>query len=78
MHGEKLLILDEATAALDPESEAAVWSSVERLRGKATVVAISHQPALVDVADRVYRIEEGRARLVTERPVEQSPAQARG
>jgi ATP-binding cassette subfamily C protein len=54
----KLLILDEATAALDPDAEAAVWATVAELRGKTTVVAISHQPALLGVADRTYRIEK--------------------
>ena len=42
VHEPKLLILDEATAALDPENEAAVWEAVENLRGRVTVVAISH------------------------------------
>ncbi len=50
LHEPKLLILDEATAALDPENEAAVWEAVEHLRGRVTVVAISHQPALMGVA----------------------------
>jgi ATP-binding cassette subfamily C protein len=56
----RLLILDEATAALDPATEAAVWATVETLRQQTTVVAISHQPALTRVADRVYRIADGR------------------
>ncbi len=60
----KLLILDEATAALDPEAEAAVWATVADLRGKTTVVAISHQPALLGVADRTYRIEKHHATQV--------------
>jgi len=64
-HGPDLLLLDEATAALDPENEATVWSTVAKLRGKTTVVAISHQPALVDVADRIYRIENQTARRVS-------------
>jgi ATP-binding cassette subfamily C protein len=64
----RLLILDEATAALDPETEAAIWRTVSQLRGKTTVVAISHQPALVAVADRVYRIEAGTAQLVEREP----------
>jgi ATP-binding cassette subfamily C protein len=65
----KLLILDEATAALDPDAEAAVWSTVASLRGKTTVVAISHQPALLGVADRTYRIEKHHAtRVETVRP----------
>ena len=61
VHEPRLLILDEATANLDLESEQAVWDTVAGLRGKTTVVAISHQPALVGVADRIYRIEGGAA-----------------
>jgi ATP-binding cassette subfamily C protein len=64
VHQPRLLILDEATAALDPESEAAVWEVVSRLRGKTTVVAISHQPALVGVANRIYRVAGGAAKLM--------------
>jgi ATP-binding cassette subfamily C protein len=64
VHAPKLLILDEATAALDREAEAAVWETVARLRGRTTVIAISHQPALARVADRVYRLESGVASLL--------------
>jgi ATP-binding cassette subfamily C protein len=64
VHRPKLLILDEATAALDPDAEAAVWTTVAALRGKTTVVAISHQPALLGVADRTYRIEKCHATRV--------------
>jgi ATP-binding cassette subfamily C protein len=64
VHRPKLLILDEATAALDPEAEAAVWATVAELRGKTTIVAISHQPALLGVADRTYRIEKRHATRV--------------
>jgi ATP-binding cassette subfamily C protein len=56
----RLLILDEATAALDAAGEAAVWRTLAALRGRTTVVAISHQPALLGVADRVFRVEGGR------------------
>lgn len=62
----KLLILDEATTALDPETEASICRTVAELRGKITVIAISHQRALIDLADRVYRIEGGKATLVRE------------
>jgi ATP-binding cassette subfamily C protein len=65
VHRPKLLILDEATAALDPATEAGVWEAVERLRGKTTVIAISHQMALAGVADHLYRIEDLRATPVS-------------
>ncbi len=55
----KLLILDEATSALDPESEAAICATLEALRGRITILAISHQSGLASVADRVLRLEAG-------------------
>jgi ATP-binding cassette subfamily C protein len=59
IHDPWLLVLDEATAALDRESERAIWDVVAGFRGRMTVLAISHQQALLDVADRVYRLEDG-------------------
>jgi ATP-binding cassette subfamily C protein len=54
-----LLILDEATSALDPETEASICQTLKELRGQLTILAISHQTALVEVADRVFRIAGG-------------------
>lgn len=62
VHRPELLILDEATAALDPETERALWQTLAGLRGRTTILAISHQTLLLDVADRIYRIEDGRIR----------------
>jgi len=67
-HRPRLLILDEATASLDPATEAALCETLAALRGEITILAISHQRALVDTADRVYRIEKGRAELEIDRP----------
>jgi ATP-binding cassette, subfamily C, bacterial len=61
----QFLILDEATASLDPDSEAAICATVRRLRGAMTILAISHQPALLEVADTVYRLDNGIVRRVT-------------
>ena len=60
VHGANLLILDEATTALDPESEARVLESLTRLRGEKTILAISHQAGIIAVADRIYRVEGGK------------------
>jgi ATP-binding cassette subfamily C protein len=64
VHKPQLLILDEATASLDPESEAAICATVQKLRGGMTILAVSHQPALLEVADKVYRLEGGTVRQV--------------
>jgi ATP-binding cassette subfamily C protein len=55
----KLLVLDEATTALDPENEAAICQTLRKLGGEITILAISHQPAVLEVADRGYRVKEG-------------------
>jgi ATP-binding cassette, subfamily C, bacterial len=60
----KLLILDEVTSSLDPQTEAAICRTLEGLRGRLTILAISHQPAVVDAADRIYRIKNGEVLLV--------------
>ena len=54
-----LLILDEATSALDPASEAALFETLGDLRGNITILAVSHQSGLADIADRVIRMEHG-------------------
>ncbi len=56
-----LLILDEATTALDPKTEAGIVATVRRLTGKVTVLAISHQPAMRQAADIAYCLVDGRA-----------------
>jgi ATP-binding cassette subfamily C protein len=64
VHRPRLLILDEATSALDPQSEAAICDTLRKLRGAHTILAISHQPALLEAAERAYRLENGRALLL--------------
>ncbi len=64
-HKPRLLILDEATSALDPETETAICRTLEGLRGELTIIAISHQPPLLDVANCVYRMAGGTASLDT-------------
>jgi len=63
VHRPKLLILDEVTSALDHDSEAAICRTLQGLRGQLTILAISHQPAIVQAADSVYRLERGQVSL---------------
>ena len=55
----KLLILDEVTTSLDPESEAALCKTLSHLAGTVTIVGVSHQPALINVATTVYELKSG-------------------
>ena len=56
----RLLILDEATTALDPQTEAAICDTLRDLAGTVTILAISHQPAILRIADQVYEIDHGK------------------
>ena len=51
-----LLVLDEPTASLDPETEAEVLEAVRRLTQGRTALVVAHRPALVALADRVVAL----------------------
>ncbi|MCX4590756.1 thiol reductant ABC exporter subunit CydD [Streptomyces sp. NBC_01549] len=54
-----VLLLDEPTASLDGATEAEVVAAVRRLAVGRTVLLVVHRPALLEVADRVVRLEAG-------------------
>jgi len=55
-----VLVLDEATAALDSETEAAVQAALARLMEGKTVIAIAHRLSTIQRMDRIVVMEEGR------------------
>ena len=61
----KLLVLDEVTSALDPHTEKQICANVRQLAGEVTVLAITHRAALLEIADRCYRVEGGRVEETT-------------
>ena len=54
-----LLILDEATTGLDTATEAAILETLASLRGRVTILAVSHQPALRATADHTIVLRDG-------------------
>ena len=56
-----IILLDEATAALDSESELQVREAMEHLCEGRTTLAIAHRLHTVAHADRIYVVEDGRA-----------------
>jgi ATP-binding cassette subfamily C protein len=56
----RLVILDEVTSALDEETEALICRNITALTNLYTIVAITHRPAWIGVASRVYLVENGR------------------
>lgn len=59
-----LLILDEATSGLDPESAEGIALTLSALRGMVTIIAICHQSALVHAADRICCVSGGKVTMV--------------
>lgn len=55
----ELLILDESTSALDSKTEKEIIQTLLKLKGKTTIIAISHQLKIQKVADKVYFLENG-------------------
>jgi ATP-binding cassette subfamily B protein len=54
-----LIILDEPTAALDPEAESEIFESAAQVFAEKAVVLISHRFGTVRRADRIYVLDEG-------------------
>lgn len=53
----KLLILDEATSALDEKTEQEIVNTILKLKGKLTIIAVTHRKALTKVSDYTYTIK---------------------
>jgi ABC-type multidrug transport system fused ATPase/permease subunit len=66
-----LVILDEPTADLDPDSVTIVAEAVARLREGRTMLLIAHRPELVGHADRIVVLADGASAA---RPLERSAA----
>lgn len=60
LRSSRLLILDEATNALDASTEREVLRRIAALRGSTTILAITHRPDLASGADRIIQLANGK------------------
>ena len=59
LKGSPIFIFDEATSAIDNETEAAIQESMEQLRGQHTIIVIAHRLSAVRTADLIYVLDHG-------------------
>ena len=57
----RVLALDEANMVLDGVAEPALISALETLRGRLTVIVVTHRPSLLALCDRLVLVEDGHA-----------------
>lgn len=57
----EILVLDEATAALDNETETAVMESIDALQGQITMIIVAHRLTTIRNCDKIYEIRDGKA-----------------
>lgn len=55
----EILVLDEATAALDNETETAVMEAIDALHGQKTLIIVAHRLSTIQKCDKIYEITDG-------------------
>ncbi|AFZ01180.1 ABC transporter ATP-binding protein [Calothrix sp. PCC 6303] len=58
-HERQILVLDEATAALDNETESLITEAMQSLSGEKTLIIIAHRLSTIKDCDRVYVLQNG-------------------
>lgn len=58
-HEKEILVFDEATAALDNETENLITEATKALSGSKTIIIIAHRLSTIEHCDRIYRLEQG-------------------
>jgi ATP-binding cassette subfamily B protein len=58
--GAKILVLDEATAALDADNESLLQEQFQQLKGVCSMVIVAHRLATVQAADTIFVVEDGK------------------
>jgi ATP-binding cassette subfamily B protein/subfamily B ATP-binding cassette protein MsbA len=64
LRNPEILILDECTSQIDMHSEQLIRESLAAHRGRRTMIIITHREALLQLADRVYEVADGKLKLL--------------
>ena len=57
--GREVIFMDEATSALDKETEDLIMNHIESLRGRVTIILITHSPSALKNCNKVFKLQSG-------------------
>ena len=60
LKGSQLILLDEPTSNVDSINEGIILKALKEQKQKKSIILVSHRESTMAIADRVYRIENGR------------------
>ena len=59
-HSKEIIVMDEATSALDIENENLILEQIKYMKGKVTLIMISHHKNALKYCDKIYKIANGK------------------
>ena len=62
-HGKQIIIMDEATSSLDQNTENFILEQLKEMKGKITIIVISHQSNTLKYCDKIYKVENKKIEL---------------
>ena len=68
-HGKEIIMIDEATSALDFKTESLIAEEIRAIKGKTTIVIISHSKNILKYCDKIYSIQNKSISLLNEKNV---------
>ena len=58
--------MDEATNSLDPDSEQYIMEQINELKGKKTIIIITHKQNILVNCNKIYKIQDKKIKLMRE------------
>jgi ATP-binding cassette subfamily C protein len=56
-HGKEFIIVDEATSSLDKNAENFIAEEIKNIKGKVTIIIISHSKNIIKYCDKIYEVK---------------------
>jgi len=69
LRGSELILLDEPTSNLDSINEGIILKSLVSMKGQRSIIIVSHRKSTMAIANRIYKIENGKISEVNNREV---------